>query len=164
MTHLLINLTNHPISTWNGKQLETAQKQFTDLKDIAFPHISPSADDSYITELANGYVEKILRHQNEYDKVTVHVMGEMTFVLSMVCLLQQQGVTCIASTTNRNAIEYGNGVKTVRFNFVRFRKYPSMSYRSEEKQIVAIPPNASFMVNQAKPKHKKRLKLFSMFF
>ncbi|MEM3373490.1 MAG: hypothetical protein QXF76_04715 [Candidatus Anstonellales archaeon] len=52
----------------------------------------------------------------------VHVMGEMTFSFALVALLLKENVECVDSTTERIVYEENN-LKTVEFNFVKFRKY-----------------------------------------
>lgn len=53
----------------------------------------------------------------------IHVMGEMTFVYQFVKLATAAGLRCVASTTERRAVDHPDGSKTSEFRFVRFRDY-----------------------------------------
>jgi CRISPR-associated Csx2 family protein len=117
----LINFSNHPSEYWGQKQLEAA-KGYGKIKDIPFPMVDPEASYDDIRELAEQYVEKILAFA-ENNKITVHVMGEMTFCYLVVTKLKEKGVDCIASTTERISEEITDGRKIIDFHFVKFRSY-----------------------------------------
>jgi CRISPR-associated protein Csx16 len=51
------------------------------------------------------------------------VQGEFTLAHRLVGELQRRGIVCVAATTRREVIEDTGGVKTTRFEFVRFREY-----------------------------------------
>jgi hypothetical protein len=55
--------------------------------------------------------------------VTIHIMGEQTFLYSMLHRLQDAGYCCIASTTKRNSEELPDGSHKVTFIFAKFREY-----------------------------------------
>ncbi|WP_392436663.1 hypothetical protein ACF3N7_06555 [Cruoricaptor ignavus] len=74
-------------------------------------------------KLAESFVEKI-RKMLQTKEDAVHIMGELTFVVAMLRLLQDSGVRCVASTTVRSVEETEQGVKQSRFQFVKFREYP----------------------------------------
>ena len=121
---MLINLSNHPSENWMVKQLDAAKKEFGSVVDLSFPVISPSASEDEIEKLSGLYLNKILEKllifPNENN--AVHIMGEHTFIFSLVNKLLERNITCIASTTERKSVE-SNGKKITEFNFVRFRKY-----------------------------------------
>ena len=117
---LFLNLSNHPSGLWGDKQIAEAQKYGT-IEDIPFPTISPEACYEEMEEMTNNIVKNILK-KAEKAVVTVHVMGEMTFTYALVNKLKAEGITCVASTTERIA-EEKDGVKTSEFKFVRFREY-----------------------------------------
>lgn len=117
---MLINLTNHPSPKWGEKQLEAA-RAFGEVRDIAFPAVSPDDGEDYISRLAQDYLEKIMDVAGN-NRVTVHVMGEMNFTFRLVTMLKGDGITCVASTTRRKVVETPEGRLSV-FEFVRFRKY-----------------------------------------
>ncbi len=118
---MLINLTNHPSTFWDGSQLQAAA-EYGDIVDMPFPAIDAESDESRIELLVNEYFEKI-SNLAIHQKVAVHIMGEMTFCFALIRKLQQAGISCIASTSTRHVEELGNGQKQVNFNFVRFRHY-----------------------------------------
>lgn len=118
---LFINLSNHPIATWSEKQLEAA-KSYGKIEEMRFPNIDSNADNAAIKDIATDYVEKILELNKQYN-VTVHVMGEMVFTYLIVNMLKEQGIRCIASTSERCVTERMDGVKENIFNFTRFRDY-----------------------------------------
>ena len=76
--------------------------------------------------------EDILRHVKVYTEMikgviegetVVHVMGEMTFTYNLANTLKEEGITCLASTTERNTIMTSDGKKISEFKFVQFREY-----------------------------------------
>lgn len=120
---VFVNLSNHPSSDWTDKQLKAAER-YGKVVDVAFPAIPPEADERVISQMADHYVAIV--HEMAKDKaVTLHVMGEMTFVFRVVSQLEAMGVTCLASTTERIVHVTDAGEKISEFHFVRFRKYCS---------------------------------------
>lgn len=120
---MLINLTNHPSSLWDERQLKAAEL-FGKCIDVPFPVIDPNAGREEIEALADRYMEQIIELAKEKDtKTTVHLMGEMTFLYSLVNKLRDRGIKTVASTTERISIDLGNGTKKTEFTFVRFRDY-----------------------------------------
>ncbi len=117
---MLLNLSNHPSSRWNIVQLEAAQTKYGEVKDMPFPVINPDWTTEEVEALAATYVDKIQKEE----PTDVHLMGEMTFTYALVNLLQEIGITCVASTSDRKVIEEVNGKKTVLFEFKQFRAYP----------------------------------------
>ncbi|MDD6786785.1 MAG: CRISPR-associated protein [Bacteroidales bacterium] len=118
---MLINLSNHPSSKWDQKQLEAALK-YGEIVDIPFPDVDASGDEEYIEGLKVQYLEEIRSIANASD-CTIHLMGEMTFSFSLVTALKSQGYRCVASTSNRNVTINPDGSKTQIFEFKRFRCY-----------------------------------------
>ena len=118
---LLVNFSNHPLASWEDEQIKAA-KEYGELVDVPFPAIDPEADEKHIESLADQYTEQLLTYAKDY-RLTVHIMGEMTFVYRVVSLLIEQGVTCIASTTERDAEITNDGRKISDFQFVKFRRY-----------------------------------------
>jgi len=121
---MLINLTNHPSNEWSSKQKELALSLYGKIADIGFPKIPPNASFEDIQTIAYDYLALIKQELNKEAEGTnaVHIMGEFTFVYTIVDLLRGQGIECIASTTERNVI-IKDGEKISQFNFIRFRKY-----------------------------------------
>jgi len=121
---LLINLSNHSLSSWGKKQTEEAVRQFGSITDIPFPSVDSETGQEEIAKLAKEYLEECLsllsRHREESN--AVHLMGELTFTHNLVKLLKRKGVKCVASTSER-VTEVNGNKKVSEFNFVRFREY-----------------------------------------
>lgn len=121
--HFFINLSNHPSSSWSEKQLAAAHK-YGEILDIDFPQIEDSCDEEEIRTLVSVYCTKIINTTHgESEGVTIHIMGEMTFTYALVKELTLMGYTCVASTSKRIVEEHGDGTKTVKFEFCKFRRY-----------------------------------------
>lgn len=121
---MLLNLSNHPSINWQKEQYETAIKQYGSVEDMPFPQIAPDENTEGVYQLAKQYAETII-NQSAIDNITVHLMGEMTFVIALVGLLQKKEVAVVCSTTERVVLEEKDGKKTMQFQFVQFRQYPS---------------------------------------
>jgi hypothetical protein len=121
---MLINLTNHPLHFWTDKQTKEAIKIYASVVDLPFPAISPTASAEELIMLVNEYTNKCIVLLNKsHDKTNaVHIMGEMTFCFALVNALMKNGITCIASTTDR-LVEEKENRKTTIFEFIRFREY-----------------------------------------
>lgn len=116
---MLLNLSNHPSSSWPENQIQLANQQYGAIQDMPFPQIDPNSDEEEIQELAKSYLDKILTLHPK----AVHLMGELNFTFELVRLLQSHGITAIASTTHRSTKELPDGTKISKFEFVRFRSY-----------------------------------------
>lgn len=116
---MFINLTNHPSSGWSQEQLNAAL-QYGEIVDISFPIIEPFFTKAEVDELSNVTVETI---KGLDECPVVHVMGEMTFTYAVVERLKTQGITCVASTTERLVKMMPDGKKISEFKFVQFREY-----------------------------------------
>jgi hypothetical protein len=126
---MLINLSNHPSADWSETQLEAAKK-YGKVVDLPFPIIDPSAETYDIELLAETYeiqVRQMLASETS-GNYAVHLMGELTFCFALAIRLQQAGIQCLVSTTNRQAVDQPDGSKISRFEFVRFREYPELQY------------------------------------
>lgn len=117
---MFINLSNHPSVLWSEEQRNAGLK-YGEIVEMPFPELKPKGDENYIQNKVTEYHKKILDLDKDH-LVTVHIMGEMNFVYSLVKLLIMDNITCVASTTERIVIENGNQ-KTSDFKFVKFRKY-----------------------------------------
>lgn len=116
---MLLNLSNHPSSSWPENQIQTAIEKYGTIKDLAFPQINPEWNTDQVRQLAEKYETKI----RELNPAAVHIMGELTFTFILVNKLTAIGIHCIASTTNRTVTNEENGMKTTVFEFVRFRDF-----------------------------------------
>jgi hypothetical protein len=120
---MLINISNHPYTYWDETQKEAA-KQYGKCIDLPFPSVDPRAGEDYIDQLSTEYVNQVIKYQSKCNEsVVVHLMGEMTFVYSLLEKLKQHRIQSIASTTERVSQYSENGVKETIFSFVRFRNY-----------------------------------------
>ena len=130
---MFINFSNHPSDKWTDKQREAAldiSRELNDgldeegifIDDMPFPNISPTATSEEIYHLADDFSRKI-DNDAVAELTAVHIMGEMTFVFSLVEMLQKRGFLCVASTSERKTIDNEDGTKTVLFDFVQFREY-----------------------------------------
>lgn len=117
---LFLNLSNHPSSSWSEGQLAAA-RQYGEVVDMEFPAVGPDADETTIEALAEKYEKQIMALAKD-KRLTVHIMGEMTFTFCLVERLKRKGIACMASTTNRQ-VEECEGQKLSTFQFVRFRNY-----------------------------------------
>lgn len=129
---MLINLSNHPSHLWSAEQTKAAKEQYGEIVDLPFPQIASDADIDSVIALAEEYVNKCLKmmhytdvHTFDFDRNTVHVMGEMTFTYNVVRYLRQMAFRPVASTTERISEVDANGVKTSVFKFKQFRGYTS---------------------------------------
>jgi hypothetical protein len=134
---MLLNFSNHAAAKWSAAQVQAAEKDFGEIRDLTFPAIAPNADLNTIIALAQQYVqtckEQLDRQpatSNQRQASAIHVMGEMTFVYQFVklatagaCGATGAGLRCVASTTERTAVDHPGGSKTSEFRFVRFRDY-----------------------------------------
>ncbi|OWY22703.1 hypothetical protein B6N25_06305 [Sphingobacteriales bacterium TSM_CSS] len=71
-----------------------------------------------------------LQYENKIQALcplAVLIMGEFTFSFTLVALLQQRNITCIAATCHRNTIDHPDGTKTTIFRFEQFRVYPPVA-------------------------------------
>ncbi len=123
---MLLNLSNHPSSSWSEKQSNTAKQLYGSIEDLPFPAIAPEWTTEQVAKLAYQYVMKCLDRLKGIppDKENaVHIMGELTFCYALVNRLREKGIACIASTTKRNTINLSEGKREVTFQFVKFRSY-----------------------------------------
>ncbi|NUQ82507.1 MAG: CRISPR-associated protein [Bacteroidetes bacterium] len=119
---MLINCTNHPSAGWSAAQTEAAA-QFGEILDVAFPAVSPAMSTSELSELAEKTASLLKSHLNDPVNDVVLLMGEMSMTYSLVRRLREAGIRCLATTSERDSSETGDGRKLVRFSFVRFREY-----------------------------------------
>ena len=123
---MLLNLSNHPSPHWPALQLEAAREQFGDVADLPFPAIDPETDTAGVEQLAAEYENTVLARLQGAQPQAVHLMGEMSFTLALAARLQRRGIAVYCSTTRRLVVDEKDGTKTTRFEFVRFRQYPSV--------------------------------------
>lgn len=116
---MFVNLSNHPSGGWSEEQLFAA-KEYGEIVDIHFPNIEPSFTSTMVNSLADDIIKTITSIGKD---LVVHIMGEMTFTYAVVSRLKTLGITCLASTTERNTVITPDGKKVSEFKFVQFREY-----------------------------------------
>ena len=128
---MLINLSNHPYARWDEAQKQAAQEQFGRVEDYPFPPIDPAASNQEVKALAHEYAKECKMRfvfadiplGQVSENHAVHIQGEFTFTFHVVSILKGEGIRCVASTSHRQTVDYGNGKKELQFTFVQFREY-----------------------------------------
>ncbi len=115
----LVNLTNHPQSEWSSAQHEWFDARYNRLIDLPFPPIHPESTSKEVCELAESILPMILAHAPCH----LLVMGEYTFMVSMIRLAQAVGLHVIATTSRRNVEILDDGRMIRRFEFVGTREF-----------------------------------------
>ena len=122
MRENFINFTNHISSAWSQKQTDEAEK-YGKIIDLPFPAVDPDADHSLVQELAQAYLDKIMR----LDPCVVLCQGEFSLSFIIVNLLKEKHIPALCACSKREVKEYidpnGNTRKEASFSFVRFRSY-----------------------------------------
>ena len=120
-TPVFVNLSSHSSADWSEAQRQAALRLAPEIKDLQFPSVPPEAGIAEIAALADRVVARLA---TELPGAThVMVQGEFTLAHALVRELQKRGIVCLAATTRRDVLEASGGVKTTRFEFVRFREY-----------------------------------------
>ena len=119
---MLLNLSNHPSTSWSEEQIAATQSRYGTVQDLPFPQIPPTWTTDEVEQLVEEHITKI----RQANPTAVHLMGELTFCFSLVAKLQRIGIPCVASTTERNTIDKPDGTKIAVFRFVKFREYTTL--------------------------------------
>jgi len=125
---MLLNFSNHQHNSWPNEQQDLANREFSSVTDMLFPDIDTMLSSDGIKELALVYSEKIsqimqqAKNTSPSEKHAVHIMGEFTFCFTLINLLKEKGILCVASTTKR-IVEMKEGKKISKFEFCSFRDY-----------------------------------------
>lgn len=118
---VFVNLSSHSSTDWSETQRQAALKLAPEIKDLRFPSVPPEAGIAEIAALADRVVARLA---TELPGAThAMVQGEFTLVHALIRELQKRGIVCLAATAGREVLEDSGGVKTSRFEFVRFREY-----------------------------------------
>lgn len=118
---MLLNLTNHPSSTWSQAQKDAAIKQFGGILDMSFPEIDPESSLEEVQALAREVFEKI--KSMKISDLSVHVMGEFTFCYRLLKLFEAEGIYSYSSTSKRISFINERGERLSQFVFQNFRPY-----------------------------------------
>ena len=113
---MIVNLSNHPSSSWSDKQLQAAS-EYGEIVDLQFPQIHPDATLGSVKRIARTYKDKILKLNPD----VLHIQGEQVFVFILVNWMRELGIRCVASTSKRIKVK----TKATRANreFGGFRNY-----------------------------------------
>jgi len=121
MAKLFYNITNHPSLKWSEEQKKAAEA-YGEIVDWAFPNVpadaTPKGIHSYTADIVGS-----IKQKEEPENITVLIQGESTLVYCVVNAFQQEGIRCVAATSERKVTENPDGTKTVAFEFVQFREY-----------------------------------------
>lgn len=119
---MFINHTNHHSSQWTKVQSDAAHA-WGEIEDLPFPDIGADWGEERVAQLAEENAAKIIKKEPR----AVLCQGEFTYVYHLVHLLRAAGVTVLAATSRREAVEEraedGSMQKISRFLFIRFREY-----------------------------------------
>lgn len=118
---VFINFTNHPSDKWSEKQKEAAMAVGS-VVDLPFPAVPTDIDDKHLEGMVKKYRDKISELCNG-QRCVVHIQGEMIFTYRMVTVLKARGIRCVASVTERNTVDLGDGRSQSVFGFAGFRDY-----------------------------------------
>lgn len=121
---MLINLSNHPYSTWDEPQKQAVESKYGKVVDLTFPQVDPRADISRVKQLAEEFLRETILLFSDGDGMdnAIHISGEDCFVFQYVTMAKEKGLNCICSTTP-HIVKSGNHVKTSVFQFTRLRNY-----------------------------------------
>jgi CRISPR-associated protein Csx16 len=118
---VFVNLSNHSCADWDAAQRAAALELAPEIRDWPFPEVPPEAEAEEITALADEIVARLAGELP--GAAHAMVQGEFTLAHALVGRLRQRGISCLAATTRREVVGQAGGIKTTRFEFVRFREY-----------------------------------------
>ena len=120
---MLINLSNHPSSSWTSEQMQAAISDYGEVVDLQYPPINGRTTEVEIKNYAQIYLHKI----EEMNPAAVFLAGEFTFTFMLADALISRGYLVLAATSKRTTQEVvqpdGTVKKVSKFNFVQFRPY-----------------------------------------
>ncbi len=119
---MFINFSNHPSANWPPKQ-RAAAESLGEVKDIAFPSITPELSENDIIALVDTYLKKY-----PWDTADpVFLAGEYCFAFAMTDLLLSRGVRALCTESNLKLVsgpmENGTTRRTATLEFLRFTNY-----------------------------------------
>ena len=121
---MLINLSDFPSSDWTARQRENAKAAYGVIQDLPFPSVNPAWKEEQVLEVAMEYVTRCLDLlPPQKNQSAVLISGESTFTVTFVSRMHQEGVPCIAATSEPYTETLRGGGEKVHYRFVRFRRY-----------------------------------------
>lgn len=124
----LLNLSNHPLSTWPDAQRSAAEEEFGSVRDQpgGFPRVPPDATEKAVRALAEQTVDAVLADP----PAAVFVVGEHRLTAILVARLQAKQIRCVTATAERDADAEpqpdGAVRRTATYRFVRWADYPAL--------------------------------------
>ena len=123
MEELLVNHTNHPVSTWPAAQLRAARELYGRVEDVPAPLLGADCSEAELAGMADRQVAAILA----MNPAAVLCQGEYCYTYAVVSRLLRAGVTVLAACSERvveeSREEDGSIRRVSHFIFSRFRQY-----------------------------------------
>ncbi len=119
---MLLNVSNHPFSSWPQQQQIDAQRHYGGVVEIPFPHIEPDWDIPHIMQVCTQLCKQIM----ELHPQAVYIVGEHVTTFILVRMLQEHGITCLNARSERVVIQQADGTESKRFQYKGFRAYPNI--------------------------------------
>lgn len=125
MKKILINLSNHPSTSW----AEDQKRGWDEIVDVPFPNIPADADEEQVWKISREVFDRIdkIREEKEEEEVFLMMQGEFSlcYTLFIRLLMSWEKITVVVPTTERIVKEEitpsGEVKKTSTFKFVRWR-------------------------------------------
>lgn len=122
---MLLNFSNHPYQSWSIAQRQTAEMQFGEVVDWAFPIVPPEADKQAVHMLAISYLKDIQDQYNDIiaqHRFAILLQGEQSFIIAFYKYACAQNIPCFVATSDRISQLNIDGSKTIHFQFKQFRQ------------------------------------------
>lgn len=115
---VFVNFSNHPSDAWTQPQKEAAKFYAPGIVDLPFPSVDPNLDEKALENLAERMTGKIL----SMNPAAVMCQGEFGLSFAVIRKLLGAGIIVLYACSERKVHVTGN-VKSVQFDFVRFRRF-----------------------------------------
>lgn len=112
---MFVNISNHASAKWSAAQLDAARLLGGDVRDIQFPNVPSTADESVILEMADQLAGQVA------DGDVVMCQGEFSLTFALTSRLRARGLQVVVACSERRVVEHADGSKTAIFEFERFR-------------------------------------------
>lgn len=125
---MFINISNHPSSRWDAKQLEAALELTSDnnVMDVPFPAVPATATTADIITIADGLHHTVMANKPS----AIMIAGEFTLAYTLIELCLRAGIKVVAACSDRRTKEVvnedGTTTKITIFEFVQFREFPKL--------------------------------------
>jgi len=119
----LINISNHPSTRWSDEQKEASKEFASEIIDVPFPLVNPSANTAEICQLANDIFYKHIVPKRK--NCILMIQGEFSLRYALFMLCKANGFSIAIPTTKREVQEKflpdGSVIKQAVFKFIRWR-------------------------------------------